>query len=61
MNGKQVLKILKERGWEILRVNGSHHRLAKGNSRTTVPVHGKRDLGPGLLKAIEQQTGEKLT
>jgi len=61
MNGKQVLKILKERGWEILRVNGSHHRLGKGNARTTVPVHGKRDLGTGLIKAIEQQTEEKLT
>ncbi len=58
--GKQVIKLLKKDGWQILRVHGSHYRLGKGNKRTTVPVHGKRDLGPGLLAAIEQQTGVKL-
>ncbi|CAN2042694.1 mRNA interferase HicA [Candidatus Magnetomoraceae bacterium gMMP-15] len=52
---------MKEHGWQILRVNGSHHRLGKHDARTTVPVHGKRDLGIGLLKTIEKQTGEKLT
>ncbi len=61
MNGKQVLKILSENGWHILRINGSHHRLGKGKLKTSVPVHGKRDLGVGLIKAIEKQTGVKLT
>lgn len=60
MNGKQVIKILKGNGWEVLRVNGSHHRLGKNQNRTTVPVHGSRDLGPGLIRAIEKQTGVKL-
>jgi len=60
MNGKQVIKILKGNGWEVLRVNGSHHRLGKNQDRTTVPVHGGRDLGPGLIRAIEKQTGVKL-
>lgn len=60
MDGKQVIKRLKENGWEVLRVSGSHHRMGKGELRTTVPVHGKRDLGSGLLTAIEKQTGVKL-
>ena len=60
MNGKQVIKLLKDDGWEILRVRGSHYRLGKGDQRTTVSIHGKRDLGYGLLKAIEKQTGVKL-
>ena len=60
MNGKQVIKILKENGWRIIRVNGSHYRLGKESKRATVPVHGKRDIGPGLLRAIEKQTGVKL-
>jgi hypothetical protein len=29
VNGKQVIKVLKEDGWEVVRVNGSHHRFAK--------------------------------
>lgn len=61
MDGKTVIKLLKQDGWEVLRTSGSHYRLGKGNLRTTVPVHGKRDLGKGLLAEIEHQTGVKLS
>jgi predicted RNA binding protein YcfA (HicA-like mRNA interferase family) len=61
MNGKQVIKKLEESGWKILRVQGSHHRLGKEAKRTTVPIHGSKDLGKGLLAAIERQTGVKLS
>ncbi|HHS8316890.1 TPA: type II toxin-antitoxin system HicA family toxin [Legionella pneumophila] len=60
MNGKEIIKQLEKHGWEILRVNGSHHRMGKDNLRTTVPVHGNRDIGKGLLAEIERQTGVKL-
>jgi len=60
MNGKQVIEQLKQQGWQVLRVAGSHHRMGKDQLRTTIPVHGKRDLGKGLLAAIEKQTGVKL-
>lgn len=60
MNGKELIKLLERHGWAVLRVNGSHHRMGKGHLRTTVPVHGNRDLGRGLLAAIERQTGVKL-
>ncbi len=59
MTGKEVIKILERHGWPVLRINGSHHRLGKGELRTTVPVHGKRDIGKGLLAAIAKQTGVK--
>lgn len=60
VNGKQIIKQLEASGWEVLRISGSHHRLGKGNLRTTVPVHGQRDIGKGLVAAIERQTGVKL-
>jgi len=60
MNGKKVIKILEKNGWEVLRSSGSHYRMGKEGLRTTVPVHGKRDLGRGLISAIEKQTGVKL-
>lgn len=60
MNGNQVIKTLKQQGWKVLHSRGSHYRLGKNDQRVTVPVHGKRDLGPGLIKAIERQTGVKL-
>ena len=60
MTGKELIKILEQQGWKILRVNGSHHRMGKGLQRTTVPVHGKKELGKGLLAAIKKQTGVTL-
>lgn len=60
MNSKQVIKLLEKNGWKVLRISGSHHRMGKDNLRTTVPVHGQRDLGKGLIAAIERQTGVKL-
>ena len=61
MNGKLVIKKLEEEGWKILRSHGSHYRLGKGPLRTTVPIHGDKDLGKGLISAIKRQTGVKLT
>lgn len=61
MNGKAVIKTLQTEGWKILRSQGSHYRLGKGSLRVTVPVHGAKDLGKGLLAAIERQTGVKIS
>ena len=62
MNGKQILARLKEEGWTLARIEGSHHIMAKeGVLRgVPIPVHGIKDMGIGLLKAIEKQTGVKL-
>ncbi|CDH46606.1 hypothetical protein BN874_530035 [Candidatus Contendobacter odensis Run_B_J11] len=35
--------------------------LKKDSITIPVPVHGSQDLGIGLLKKIETQTGVKLT
>ena len=58
MTGKDVIAKLKSAGWVIDRVNGSHHVLTKDGK--AVPVHGSRDIGVGLLAAIQRQTGVKL-
>ena len=60
MNGKQTIAKLKVQGWVVSRINGSHHILTKDGLAVPVPVHGSRDLGVGLLAAIQRQTGVKL-
>jgi predicted RNA binding protein YcfA (HicA-like mRNA interferase family) len=42
------------------RVHGSHHIMVKDGKAVPVPVHGKRDVGAGLLAAIQRQSGVKL-
>ncbi len=60
MDGRSIIKRLESLGWSVMRQTGSHVRLGKGSLRTTVPVHGRKDVKPGTLASIERQTGVKL-
>ena len=60
MTGREVIAKLKAAGWTLGRIHGSHHILTKDGKAVPVPVHGARDLGAGLLAAIQRQTGVKL-
>jgi predicted RNA binding protein YcfA (HicA-like mRNA interferase family) len=40
ISGKALIRLLESHGFEIIRINGSHHRLKHIDRRiTTVPVH----------------------
>ena len=58
MKDKDLLKLLKQNGWELKRIHGSHHILEKDGKIETVPVHGK-DVPTGLLEKILKRTGLK--
>ena len=60
MNGNEGIAKLKAAGWTLDRITGTHHLMMKGGKRVPVPVHGHRDLGPGLIASIARQTGVKL-
>ena len=52
ISGKHFARILEIKGWQLIRVNGSHHVYMKaGNSaRISLPIHKNEDLKVGLLK-----------
>ena len=54
ISGKRLCRLLEIRGWELKRINGSHHIYAKlgSNLRISVPVHGDSALKIGLQKQI---------
>lgn len=53
ISGKDLLKFLQLTGFQVVRINGSHHRLKHPDGRvTTVPVHQNRMLPKGLLRKI---------
>lgn len=60
MTGKEVIARLKAAGWKLDRIHGSHHIMTKGGKAVPVPVHGARDIGAGLLAAIQRQSDVKL-
>lgn len=60
VTGREVIARLKAAGWVLERIHGSHHIMTKERKAVPVPVHGNRDLGAGLISAIQRQTGVKL-
>lgn len=54
LSGKQLIKALKKCGYIEVRRKGSHIfiRHESGDTMTVIPVHGKEDLGKGILKSI---------
>ena len=60
--GEGGVKRLKQEGWTVKSQSGSHVKLENECSViVVVPVHGNKDLGKGLVKAIEKVTGVRLT
>jgi predicted RNA binding protein YcfA (HicA-like mRNA interferase family) len=50
---RRVIQALEKAGFEVQRQTGSHVRLKHADGRVvTVPVHGSRDIGRGLLRKI---------
>lgn len=53
LTGSELIKALSKIGFSVIRIKGSHHRIEHFDGRkTTVPVHGKETLGPGILLKI---------
>ncbi|HMU32284.1 MAG: type II toxin-antitoxin system HicA family toxin [Acidobacteria bacterium] len=54
VSGKEFTKIIERHGWNLLRVEGSHHIYGKpGNvARLSVPIHRNKALKTGLLKHL---------
>lgn len=58
MTSADLIREMQRAGWQLDRVNGSHH-IFKHPSRPGIVVvpHPKKDLGQGLVKAIRRQAG----
>lgn len=59
-SSKEVLKLLEKNGWRQVAQKGSHIKLRHPDGRVTTVPEGRKDLGKGLIAAIERQTGLRL-
>ena len=59
VTGKELVRVLERHGWELKRIQGSHHIYSKSGSvvRLSVPVHGNKPLKIGLLKHLLKSAG----
>lgn len=57
ISGRELGRILERKGWQLLRVRGSHHLYGRGTERIVVPVHGNESLKTGLQRDLMEQAG----
>jgi predicted RNA binding protein YcfA (HicA-like mRNA interferase family) len=58
---REIIQRLKAAGWVLSRTAGSHHQFRHPQKAGTVTVpHPVKDMPPGTVKSIEQQSGVKL-
>lgn len=55
-DSRKIVKRLKDEGFELVSVRGSHHKFRKGDKTIIVP-HPKKDLPEGTARAIAKQAG----
>jgi predicted RNA binding protein YcfA (HicA-like mRNA interferase family) len=51
VSGRDFARILERKGWQLVRIHGSHHIYMKDGrrERISLPIHGSSALKPGLL------------
>ena len=59
ISGKDFCRVLHRAGWQLKRINGSHHIYARDGrvERISVPVHGNKSLKLGLLRHLMKVAG----
>jgi predicted RNA binding protein YcfA (HicA-like mRNA interferase family) len=61
MKVSEVLRMLRDDGWNLVATKGSHRQFKHGSKQGRVTVPGKPgdDLAPGTLNSILKQAGLK--
>ncbi|NCO54528.1 MAG: hypothetical protein COS14_06875 [Bacteroidetes bacterium CG02_land_8_20_14_3_00_31_25] len=59
ISGKKFCKLVKDKGWILKRINGSHYIYGKQGTDNllVIPVHKNDDLKTGLLKSLMKLSG----
>ncbi len=57
-SSREVIRLLKDDGWVLVRIKGDHYHFRHPNKSGTVTVpHPTKDLTPKTLKSIYRQAG----
>ena len=51
VSGKEFSRLLERKGWQLMRISGSHHIYGKNGcrERISVPIHSGQSLKQGML------------
>lgn len=57
MKSSELHKLIKRKGWVLIRSKGSHYIYEKNGKRIPVPYHGSAEVAKGLQKHLEEEMG----
>ena len=59
VTGREAVRAFERIGFRHVRTNGSHYIMKRASHRflLSVPVHGKKNIGVGLLMKLIQDAG----
>jgi predicted RNA binding protein YcfA (HicA-like mRNA interferase family) len=61
MQNREIIRILKQNGWQLTPTRGSHHQFQHPDRAGTVTVtHPRKDVPLPTIRSIEGQAGLKL-
>jgi predicted RNA binding protein YcfA (HicA-like mRNA interferase family) len=52
VSGRELARLVERHGWQLLRINGSHHIYGKAGSVVRLSIHGNKALKTGLLRHL---------
>ncbi len=54
ISGRDFARLLQRKGWNLARINGSHHIFAYAGrkERISLPIHGNQSLKTCLLRSL---------
>jgi predicted RNA binding protein YcfA (HicA-like mRNA interferase family) len=55
VSGRELARVLERKGWQLLRVRGSHFLYGRGTERIVIPVHGNETLKTGMQRDLMKQ------
>jgi mRNA interferase HicA len=57
MKSSELHRLLKSKGWQHIRTEGSHYIYEKDGKKLTAPYHGAKEVPKGTEKSIKRQAG----
>jgi len=58
LTGVEMIKLLKQNGFTVRKIKGSHYFMQKGEANIIVPHH-HTELGKGIISKILKEAGLK--
>jgi predicted RNA binding protein YcfA (HicA-like mRNA interferase family) len=59
ISGRELARIVQQRGWRLARIHGSHHifTMSGRRERLVIPIHGNQPLKVGMLRSLMKLVG----